>query len=234
LTHEPAFPDHPIWIDTCLIAFNKPAGLLTIPDGYNPGLPCLRRWVEQEYGPVWVVHRLDKETSGIILFARTADAHRILNRQFEARQTHKEYHLLVHGNPAWSHQENAAPLKPNGDRRHRTIIHQTHGRPARTDFSVISRYKEGYTLLSARPHSGYTHQIRAHSAHLGFPIVNDRLYDPVRDRNVPSAHLEPLQRVGLHALSLQITHPLDGRPLQLEANYPDDFSATLARLHPES
>src|SRR5512133_3946911 len=88
-----------LYQDETLLAVNKPAGLRTIPDGYNPTLPYLAALLEPAFGRVWVVHRLDKDTSGAILFARTAESHRALNQQFEQRKVKKEYHAIAVGMP---------------------------------------------------------------------------------------------------------------------------------------
>lgn len=91
--------NHILWIDAALVVVNKPAGMLTLPDGYNPGLPHLRGILEPLLGRLWIVHRLDKETSGVIVLARSTEAHRHLNTQFQENQVAKAYHALVTGHP---------------------------------------------------------------------------------------------------------------------------------------
>jgi 23S rRNA-/tRNA-specific pseudouridylate synthase len=88
-----------LWIDAALVVVNKPAGMLTLPDGYNPGIPHLRGILEPLLGRLWIVHRLDKETSGVIVLARSTEAHRHLNTQFQENQIAKAYHVLVTGHP---------------------------------------------------------------------------------------------------------------------------------------
>ncbi len=95
------YPLHILHIDPDILAVNKPSGLLTIRDGYNPLQPCLKEMLERDHGKVWVVHRLDKDTSGTILFARSAQTHRELNQQFEKHTVQKTYFALVHGSPCW-------------------------------------------------------------------------------------------------------------------------------------
>ena len=141
-----------LWQDGALLAVNKPAGLLTIRDGYDPTLPYLHHLLNEAYGLVWVVHRLDKDTSGLVLFALSADSHRSLSLQFEHRVTQKEYHALCAGIPDWQEQTADLPLRVNGDRRHRTVIDEPRGRPASTGFRLLrasSRWEAA--LLSAHP-----------------------------------------------------------------------------------
>ncbi len=164
-----------MWADPALVVVNKPAGLLTLPDGYDREAIHLRRVLEPVYGRLWIVHRLDRETSGVLIVARSAGAHHALNDQFAGRQVQKIYHCLVAGCPAWERETVDQPLRKNGDRSHRTVIDPRYGKPASTGFMVLERYP-GWSLVEARPHSGYTHQIRAHLAFCGFPIAGDDLY----------------------------------------------------------
>ena len=164
-----------LYLDNHLLVVAKPAGLPTLVDGYHPEAPYLVGVLKATYGRLWVVHRLDRETSGVIVFARTAAAHRPLNTQFEQRQALKPYHALVQGLPAWDSQNIHLPLRPDGDRRHRTVVDPQHGKPAETGLRVLERF-DRCALLQAVPHTGRTHQIRAHLAALGHPIAADPLY----------------------------------------------------------
>ena len=221
-----------LWQDEALLAVNKPAGLLTIRDGYDPTLPYLHLLLNEAYGPVWVIHRLDKDTSGLVLFARSANSHRSLSLQFEHRETQKEYHALCAGIPDWQQRTITLPLKVNGDRRHRTIIDELRGRPAATDCRLqrVSSHWE-VALISASPYTGYTHQIRAHLASLGFPILADPLYRSLIVK--PPASLPsplPIERTALHARQITFTHPLTRERITLTAPYPADFQSALNAL----
>ena len=211
-----------LFSDEHLLAVNKPAGLLTLPDGYNKSAPCLVNLLKQEYDRVWVVHRLDKETSGVIVFARSAEVHRVLNIAFDSREVHKVYHAIVIGVPAWDERTIDLPLSPDGDRRHRTVIDRQHGKPAVTHVRVIERFAQ-YALIEARPETGRTHQIRAHLAALDLPLAGDVLYGSQDERT-------PITRTALHARSIELEHPMTHEALYVEAPYPPDFSQALQQL----
>ncbi len=225
-------------IDEALLAVNKPAGLPTLPDGYRPDSQYLVGLLQETFGRLWVVHRLDKETSGVVVLARTAEAHRALNTQFQERKVAKVYHALTVGQPEWDVHRIELPLRPDGDRRHRTVVDRTGGKPAATSFRVLERWPH-YVLLEALPQTGRTHQIRAHLAAEGLPIIGDVLYASQGGRLQNEERLAlrrllvddaPLARLGLHARSLTLEHPTTLAVLTLEAPYPPDFAEALARL----
>jgi RluA family pseudouridine synthase len=227
-----------LYADDSLLVINKPAGLPALPDGYQAEAPHLRSVLEPVYGRLWMVHRLDRDTSGVVVLARSPQAHRVLNTQFQERQTAKIYHALVIGSPGWEERLVDAPLLPDGDRRHRSIV-SVQGKPAVTLFRVLERFS-GYALVEAQPKTGRTHQIRLHLAHLGHPIVADGLYGD--GEGLFLSALKPgyrvgkagesalLGRLGLHAWSLAFAHPLNGEQVSFIAPYPDDFQAALRQL----
>jgi RluA family pseudouridine synthase len=214
-----------IYEDEHLLAINKPAGLLTIRDGYNPSLAFIATLLEPHFGRVWVVHRLDRDTSGILLLARTRTAHRDLNSQFENREIKKTYHAIISGCPPWENHRIDLSLKVDGDRKHRTIVSVKDGKPASTDCHLLERFAGDLTLLAANPLTGYTHQIRAHLASIGYPILGDRLYSS----NLPGRASLPsvISRLALHAQSIQFHHPHTRLPIAFEAKYPLDFASAV-------
>lgn len=214
-------PDFPrvIYQDDAILAVHKPAGLLTIQDGYDATLPCLKNILQAEFGDIWTVHRLDKETSGVVLFARSSDAHKNLNIQFDARQVHKTYHALITGHPTWNEVIIDSRLKVNGDRKHRTIVDPENGKPAVTRVTVNVQFLQN-TLVIARPDTGYTHQIRSHLASIGHPIIGDKLYHSLLD-NSPAADAP---RLMLHAFEIEFRHPKTHMLLKFNTPYPGDFA----------
>jgi tRNA pseudouridine32 synthase / 23S rRNA pseudouridine746 synthase len=208
-------------LDADLLIVNKPAGIPVLPDGWDADSPYLVGRLSEEYGRLWVVHRLDKVTSGVLLLARTADAHRALNLQFERHETEKVYRALVNGSPEWTERTARHKLRVNVGHSHRTAVDHTRGKPAETAFKVIKRYPD-YGLLECRPATGRTHQVRVHAYALGHPLLGDILY------SAPSTDL--IARPALHALRLTITHPASGERMTFEAPYPEDFEKALKEL----
>ncbi len=229
--------------DESMLAVNKPAGLLSIPDGYIPDAPDLLTALQPSFGDLWIVHRLDRETSGVVVLARNEKAHAALNSQFENRQVSKIYHALVNGNPVWTERSISAPLRVDADRYHRTLIDQEAGKPAETSFKVLERFGrqfKRYTLVEARPLTGRTHQIRVHLTALGVPVAVDTLYGtktPIMLSDIkrgyrgdPETERPLLDRLGLHACQLTVQHPLSGETITIEAPYSRDIAATLNQL----
>ncbi len=228
-----------IYADEALLAVNKPAGLHSLPDGYDPNAPHLKSLLEPIFGRLWIVHRLDRDTSGIVLLARSAAAHQHLNSQFEQRQVSKRYQAIICGRPDWTERLVSLPLQPDGDRQHRTVVNLRRGKPAETIFRTLGIFAR-FTWLEALPHTGRTHQIRAHLAAIDLPILGDALYGggtalflsdlkPSFGTGVaPECPL--IHRTALHAYSLDFFHPVDDSSLHLEAPYPKDFNATLRML----
>jgi RluA family pseudouridine synthase len=211
-----------IHADESLIVANKPAGLATLPGGWEGSASpqeSLVKLLEADYGKLWIVHRLDRITSGVILFARTAPAHRSLSILFESRLVHKNYHALVCGVPGWEEHTARPPLRVDVGHSHRTAIDHARGVSAVTRFRVMERFP-AHTLLEASPETGRTHQVRAHTAALGFPLVADTLYG--------ASGTEIILRPALHAYSLEFE--LDGKPFSFIASYPADFEFALKKF----
>ncbi len=212
---------HILFSDAHLLVIDKPAGVPVLPDGWQPDAPYLVKMLEADFGKLWVVHRLDKVTSGVMVFARNAEAHRALNGQFERHEAHKVYHALVNGLPEWDEQVAKHPLRVNVGHKHRTVVDHRRGKPSETRLKVIKRYA-GLGLVECTPLSGRTHQIRVHLAALGHPLVGDILY------GAPPTRL--MTRPALHALSLTLAHPIDGQTMTFSTPYPADFAAALAQV----
>jgi tRNA pseudouridine32 synthase / 23S rRNA pseudouridine746 synthase len=215
-----------VWSDPDLLAVNKPSGMRVIPDGYDPTLPTLTNVLQAEWGRLFVVHRLDKDTSGILLLARNGQIHRDLDRQFANRQILKIYLALVAGSPEWDEISIDLPLRVDADRQHRTIGDPQRGKPAQTEVRVLRRFPS-FTLVEARPHTGYTHQIRAHLSAVGLPLLGDPLYrypSSWKGARVTAADLPTFARTALHALQITFRHPTAQDELTLKTTLPPDFN----------
>jgi len=210
-----------LYSDDALLVLNKPAGLPVLPDGWEKDAPYLVKMLEEQYGKIWIVHRLDKTTSGLMVFARTAEAHRALNIQFEQHTVRKIYHALVEGNPAWKEKTARHPLRADVGHRHRTVVNDKTGKRAETGFRVLRRWTEN-ALLEAAPLSGRPHQIRAHAAALGHPILGDLLYGALET--------ELIARPALHAQSLAFIHPVTNERVSFTVRYPADFDEAVKKL----
>ena len=196
-----------VYDDQWITVLNKPSGMLTVP-GKALDDSLLSRYREahpEAVGPI-VVHRLDQETSGLVVFAKDKATHKALQQQFEAHSVKKRYIALLDGIVTRDEGVIDLPLRPDVDDRPRQRVDREHGKPAITRYHVLER-RGGHTLIALQPLTGRTHQLRVHCSHplgLNCPIVGDRLYGRASSRLM------------LHAQSLTIVHPATGRPLALQ------------------
>ena len=208
-----------LYQDDSLIVLNKPSGLRTIPDGYDPTKENLYAILKITFPELMVVHRLDKETSGVIIFARSREAHKHLNKQFEKRLVKKNYVAITHNIPEWVEYTCSLSLLVNGDRRHRTVINPS-GKRSETYFVKSTEDNtKNLSEIKAYPHSGYTHQIRSHLNHSGFPILGDPLYN----KNLSESQItfnKTCSRMMLHAESIEFSHPESNIQLIISAKPP--------------
>ena len=237
--------------DDHLLALDKPAGLLTSPDRYDPQRPNLMKLLHAAIaaGKPWArerglnylmnAHRLDFETSGVILLAKNKPALVALANLFGSEKPVKKYVALVHGSPARSKFEVDAKLAPHPLKIGLTRVDAKNGKKSKTQFAVLEKFS-GYALLCCEPLTGRTHQIRAHLRHAGLPIVGDELYGGKklwlsrlkRDyRLKPGREERPLiSRVALHALELTLPHPVTGEILKITAPWPKDLKVAARYL----
>lgn len=228
-----------LYADQDLLAIDKPAGILAIPDRWDLNIPVAQQLLQSQFGTLLPVHRIDKDTTGVLLYARNEVAHRIISSDFSSRKIEKIYFAIVHGQPESQAWEVGLPLRADGDRLHRTIIDASKGKEAKTRFEVIERFR-GFALVLAIPETGRTHQIRVHLAASGLAIVADPLYgneDPLLLSMIKpgwkgDAYKErPLiARTALHSAKVSFIHPKTKKELLIEAPFPRDFKATLAQL----
>jgi tRNA pseudouridine32 synthase / 23S rRNA pseudouridine746 synthase len=213
-----------LYEDEHLILINKPGGLLSVADGYDPTLPQIKSVIEPRFGRVWMVHRLDKDTSGVMLIARNEDIHRILNADFRLKKIEKIYHGLVTPVPTWREKDIQLPLLTDADRKHRTRVSDHNGKEAHSVCRVIKWYECG-VVMEIQIHSGVSHQIRAHLRAFDLALLGDALYSA----GLPPQPF-PAPRTMLHARTLNFRHPITGEWRSLTASYPEDFRAAYTQL----
>ena len=239
-----------IYEDASLAVINKPAGMMvhagagSVDDARNRGtlVNALLHHFQSLSGVggdlrPGIVHRLDKQTSGLILVAKNDSTHRKLSEIFAARQLRKTYLALVHGNIAADTGTIDTPISRDLVRRTRMTTRRAGGRTAVSHYMVLQRFDTRYgkfTLLEVRIETGRTHQIRVHLASLGHPVVGDTLYGaphaiPLLDKHAQAAPLT-LPRNFLHAARLEFTHPQTAKPMSLEAPLPGELNSFLNSL----
>jgi tRNA pseudouridine32 synthase / 23S rRNA pseudouridine746 synthase len=214
MTDTYAPPTDPLRIlhaDSALVVLDKPAGLLTVPGRGEDKADCLITRLREQFPGVLLVHRLDRDTSGLVVFALTPQAQAHLGRQFEGRIVDKRYQARVQGVPDGGKGRIDLPLTVDWPNRPRQMVcHQT-GRPAVTDWRVLKA--EGDTArVQLRPRTGRSHQLRVHMQVLGHPILGDTLYATGAGCDHP--------RLMLHAERLGLSHPETGARLDFRAPVP--------------
>ena len=221
------------------IVLNKPAGMLSIPDREGKEA-SLKSFLQERYGEIFTVHRLDRETSGLILFAKTAAAHGYLSLQFEERTIEKIYLGLVVGIIGQKEGVIEEPIGEHPSKKGMMAVMRK-GKPSLTSYVVREEFGK-FSLVEFNIHTGRTHQIRVHMQHLGHPVVCDELYGDGKPvfisgikRNFKLSKTEEeerpiLNRLGLHAARLTFTDE-DGKIYAPEAELPKDMRALLQQLN---
>jgi 23S rRNA pseudouridine955/2504/2580 synthase/23S rRNA pseudouridine1911/1915/1917 synthase len=243
-----------LYEDDDLLVIDKPAGLLVIPDRWDASKPTVVKLARAhlharaaaagtrstEPPHIWVVHRLDRDTSGVLILAKSARVHAALSQQFEHGKVLKAYLALVSGQGIRAEGVIRLPIGPHPQRPGMMAIQRRHGKAALTRYTVIERFR-GSTLLNVRPHTGRSHQIRVHMQAIGHPLAIDPLYgsnEPLllsamkpSYRPKASAEEHPLMtRLTLHAQVLELTHPAHGETCTWVAPLSKDFAAVLRNL----
>lgn len=220
-----------VYEDDRIIAINKPPGLLTLPDRFNKNVPCLIRMLESVDENIFVVHRIDRDTSGLILFAKDAEAHKFLNQQFMEHSIIKVYHALVRGVFNHNELEVDIPLmaNPNGKGG---MVPSARGKYSLTIMRPIEKFRLA-SLIECSLITGRQHQIRVHASTIGFPLLIDDMYSGVSEFFLSSIKKkfnlrkneeeQPImKRLTLHSSYIKFTHP-DDYELKIVADYPKDF-----------
>ena len=229
-----------LYEDDDLVIVNKPAGLLVIPDRFNTELPSLNKIMEAKLDMhIWVVHRLDKDTSGVICFAKNEDTHRFLSMQFQEHNVSKFYTGIVHGRVRPIEGRIDSPIAEHSFVKGKMVVAKR-GKTAVTEYKVTEQWLL-YSLVQFKILTGKTHQIRVHFQSIGHSLLCDELYgdgkpfflSSIKRRFRLSEKEEQerplLSRLGLHAASLEFTKA-DGTLIKAEAPLPRDMAACIKQL----
>ncbi len=232
-----------IWEDEHLIALNKQAGIVVHPArGIGSGtlVNGLVYYAESlsagsaKFRP-GIVHRLDKDTTGVMLVAKTDEAHWRMAQQFEHRKVRKTYVAVAEREMELLGDVIDLPLGMHPVFRDRCAVRTVSGKEAQTFYEVLEKFR-GYSLLALKPHTGRTHQLRVHLSYLKHPLVGDRIYggalvslaDLSGDRSLPGKPI--IDRQALHAWKIEFCHPISGKAMQLEAPWPEDLTELVEAL----
>ncbi len=202
-----------LYQDAHLLAFDKPSGLLSVPAKPPGPQDCLEARVKAAFPESLLIHRLDMDTSGVILFARTRLAQRHLNWQFERRQTRKTYVARVDGHVAQDEGFIDLPLICDWPNRPLQMVCYERGKPAVTRWKVLEREPDGHTRMELKPQTGRSHQLRVHMRELGHPILGDGFY-------AQGAALAAADRLQLHASDITVMNPDGGAWIKFAAPVP--------------
>lgn len=226
-----------IYEDDVLLIINKPAGLVTHPAPGNPDNTLINAVLHhcpanQSLPRGGIVHRLDKDTTGLLLVAKTEASLRYFVELLKTREISREYRALVRGEMISGGTVDAPIGRHPKDRLRQAVI--THGKPATTHYRILQRFR-GFTLLQLHLESGRTHQIRVHMSHLGFPVVGDQLYAgrlhcPVHTALEVKQALQQFKRQALHAYCLSFIHPVSLEKHSFSTPLPLDFRHLLTLL----
>lgn len=230
----------PVFEDDDIVIVNKPAGMLSIPDRYNPSIPNMYALLAEQYGNIFTVHRLDRDTSGIICFAKNEEAHRQLSLQFHRHTVVKIYHAIVQGRLSSPEGEINLPLAPNPMRGGTMRVDKREGKPSRTQYRLLSAFQH-FSYVEARIFTGRMHQIRVHLQAIGHPLMVDEYYGkkttfflsevkPRYHTKSTEAEQPMLARVPLHAYALTLQHPTTNETITLSVPLPKDLRAVLNQL----
>lgn len=234
----PALPPV-VFEDDALLVFDKPSGLLVAPDRWDKARVNLMGLVHAKLGRnVANVHRLDADTSGLLLCAKTKPALDHLSGQFQSKTVAKVYHAIVVGTPAMDTYTVDFVLKEDEAAPGRMCVVKKHGKAAVTEFRVLERFGP-FAFVECRPQTGRTHQIRVHLAASGTPILNDAFYgddtrlllsDLKRGYKGRADEKPLIARLALHASELTVTHPVTRAPLTVRSPLPHEFEVALKYL----
>lgn len=201
-----------LYADAELLVVDKPSGLLSVPGLGEDKQDCQISRLQADYPGARVVHRLDRDTSGLLVVARNADSHRELSRQFQDREVGKRYIALVIGQLAETGGRITFPLRYDPPTKPRHVVDMENGQPSLTEWALLAQ-EESHARVALVPHTGRSHQLRVHMQALGHPLLGDALYAPADAAPAGS-------RLCLHAETLEFTHPLSRARLRFHRPAP--------------
>ena len=230
-----------IFEDDDILVINKRAGILSIPDRYHSDINNLYVLLKQYRKSIYPLHRLDKETSGVMVYAKTESSHKELSRQFENREIRKEYLTILEGSPENDEETIDTFLAPSLYEKDKMIVLPKKGKRAITTYRILERFKH-FSFGSITINTGRQHQIRVHMKHIGHPLAVDAKYGNRKSlyafdiktnkfnkkENKPPKPL--ISRHSLHAYKITIRHPVNKEKIEFKAELPKDMRATLNQL----
>lgn len=227
-----AIPLDVVYEDEDLIVVNKPRGMVVhpAPGHYSGTLVNALLYHCKDLSGIngvmrpGIVHRIDKDTSGLLMAAKNDKTHQSLADQLKAKTSHRVYQAIVHGVPKHDRATIDAPIGRDEKDRKKMAVNLDHGKHAITHFKVLERFA-GYSLVACQLETGRTHQIRVHMAYIGFPIAGDPKYGPRKTL--------PIDGQALHAAELGFTHPSTGEEMRFTAPLPEDMAKLLNELRAE-
>lgn len=227
-----------IYSDDDIVVANKPAGITVIPDRIHPEIDTVQTILQKQFGRLWIVHRIDRNTSGVLCFARNEAAHRNLSLQFQNHEVKKIYTAIVKGKLREKKGEVNQPIAENMARPGSMLVHKR-GKDALSIYEVEEEFKSA-SLLKVEIKTGRTHQIRVHMAFIGNPLLVDDLYANTdafyfssikRNYKAGNEKERPaIARLTLHASSVTLTHPTTGKEESFSAPLPKDMATVLKLL----
>jgi RluA family pseudouridine synthase len=228
-----------IYEDDFILVINKAPLVLTIPDRWNDKLPSLQSLLKQEYNEIFTVHRLDRDTSGIMVYAKNAEIHKYLNTLFEKQEIEKIYHAIVEGQFDDEPIEVDIPILTDPANKGKSIP-SARGKSSLTKVKLIKNFRNS-ALVKCMLVTGRHHQIRVHLSAIGHPLLVDNIYGNNEEFKVSSIKKKfnlkknttenpMIIRNTLHAYSLKFIHPITNQEVEFTAEYPKDFAATIQVL----
>ena len=227
-----------IFEDEYFVVVNKASGTPVIPGRTSEMDRSLKYLLKKEYGEIFIVHRIDQDTSGLVILAKSADAHRSMNTMFQNRKIEKKYLAITRGIPPSNNRKINFPLKKLNN-QNKSVVHKE-GKEALSSYEIIEKFGN-YALCEAQIFSGRHHQLRVHFKAINSPLLVDPIYgdeafflSEIKSKNFNRSKDEIerplLRRLSLHAWKLKFTHPFTDEIVMLEAEIPKDLKACLNQM----